>query len=214
MFLFFQPLTNSSNFLIIFMEVQVGKILVTYATNAGSTADVADAIAEEFKKAGREVDVHPIDKIELLDVYDSIVLGAPMIFGWHASARRFLRRNQKQLAGKKLAYFACALKLTDDHMESSIQLAVDPGLVSDPVSAGRFKLKERFTTTRHYLKPMLASAPEIKPVSIAFFNGKLDLRRLKWWQVLFVLVIVQGKPGDYRDWVFIRSWAKTLAAGI
>ena len=35
-------------------------ILVTYATMAGSTAEVAQAVAEELERAGLEVDVLPI----------------------------------------------------------------------------------------------------------------------------------------------------------
>lgn len=188
----------------------MGKILVAYSTNAGSTADVAEVISEEFRKAGRDIEVRSINEIDSLDGYDSVILGAPMILGWHAVARKFLRQNRQQLAGKKVAYFACALKLTDDHGKFSIPISIDPGLVSDPVKPGRLSLKERFTTTGHYLKPMLACVPELTPVSVGFFNGKLDLRRLKWWQVLFVLAIVQGKPGDFRDWGYIRGWVRTL----
>lgn len=188
----------------------MGKILITYSTNAGSTADVAEAISEEFRKAGHDVEVRPINEIDSLVGYTSVILGAPMILGWHAVARKFLRRNRQQLAGKKVAFFACALKLTDDHDKFNIPLSIDPGLVSDPVKPGRLAFKERFTTTGHYLKPMLACAPELTPVSVAFFNGKLDLRRLKWWQVLFVLGVVQGKPGDYRDWSYIRNWASEV----
>jgi menaquinone-dependent protoporphyrinogen IX oxidase len=58
---------------------------------------------------------------------------------------------------------------------------------------------------------MLQAAPEVKPVSIAFFNGKLEMFRLKWWQAAFVMIVVQGVPGDYRDWDFIGSWTKEIS---
>jgi hypothetical protein len=80
--------------------------------------------------------------------------------------------------GKNVAYFSWAFKLTNDHAESSNQLAIVPGRVSNAASAGRLKFKEQFTTIGHYLKPIFTSAPEIKPASIAFINAKLDLRRL------------------------------------
>ncbi len=159
------------------------------------------------------MDIRKFSEVGILDHYDSVVIGAPMIFGWHAVARRFIRRNRKLLAGKNLAYFACALRLTKDQKETtnSIPLFIDPGLVSQPQKTGSLNIKERFTTIGHYLTPMLNSAPDLKPVSVAFFNGKLDLRRLKWWQVLFVLGVVQGKPGDYRDWDFIKRWSRSLS---
>jgi len=90
-------------------------------------------------------------------------------------------------------------------------LFIDPGLVSQPQKTGSLNFKERFTTIGHCLTPMLNSAPDLQPVSVAFFNGKLDLWRLKWWQALFVLAVVQGKPGDYRDWDFIKRWSRSLS---
>lgn len=59
----------------------MNKILVTYATNAGSTAKVAQAVADELAKTA-SVDVLPLDKVTSLEPYFAIVLGAPMILGW------------------------------------------------------------------------------------------------------------------------------------
>jgi flavodoxin len=41
----------------------MSKILITYATMAGSTAEVAQAVAEELATAGLEVDVLPLDHV-------------------------------------------------------------------------------------------------------------------------------------------------------
>jgi len=188
-------------------------ILIAYSTNGGSTGEVAETIADELRQAGRQVEVCELTKIGSLESYESMVIGAPMIFGWHAQARRFMRRNRQLLVSKKIVYFACALRLTNDlkAKTSAIPMTIDPGLVSQPLKPEVLNLKERFTSVGHYLSPMLTCAPGITPLSVAFFNGKLDLRRLKWWQLLFVLGIVQGKPGDYRDWDFIRQWSRSLS---
>jgi len=188
-------------------------ILIAYSTNGGSTGEVAETIADELRQAGRQVEVCELTKIGSLESYESMVIGAPMIFGWHAQARRFMRRNRKLLVSKKIVYFACALRLTSDlkSTTSAIPVTIDPGLVSQPQKPGALNLKERFTSVSHYLSPMLTCAPGITLLSVAFFNGKLDLRQLKWWQLLFVLGVVQGKPGDYRDWDFIRQWSRSLS---
>lgn len=192
----------------------MSRVLVTYATNAGSTTEVAEAAAEALAANGHEVDSHPISEVESLEPYDSVVVGAPMILGWHTRARRFVRRNRKSLSSKKVAYFACAMTLTQDMEECSadVPLVLDPNLVSDFVKDGSLNIKERFTSLSHYLKPMLGAAPDIGPASVAFFHGKLDMTRLKWWQALFVMVVVQAVPGDYRDWDAIRTWAGSLSA--
>ena len=57
----------------------MSKILVTYATMAGSTEEVAQAIGEEIGKSGIEVDVIPIGEVKDLGDYAGVVVGAPMI---------------------------------------------------------------------------------------------------------------------------------------
>ena len=71
------------------------KILITYATLSGTTVEVAQAIGEEITKKGLQVDVLPLNKINSLDGYDGVVIGGPMIMGWHRSALGFLRKHRK-----------------------------------------------------------------------------------------------------------------------
>lgn len=188
------------------------KVLITYSTNSGSTAEVAGAIAATLDQAGHNVEVKNIAAVADLDGYDAVVIGAPMIFGWQADARRFVRRHQSALATRKVAYFACAMRLTRAPAEKipPVALTLDPNLVAAPLKPGFLTLKERFTTLGYYLKPMLAAAPAAEPLSVAFFNGKLEMFRLKWWQAAFVMAVVQAVPGDYRDWDCIAAWAKSL----
>lgn len=194
----------------------MSSILVTYATNSGSTAEVAAAIADELTRAGHSARVFPINAAPDPADFDAVVIGAPMILGWHPAARRYLKRHQQQLAARPVALFACAMRLTRAPGETlpPLLLNLDDSLVSSPARAGRLTLKERFTTIAHYLRPMLGAAPQVKPVSVAFFNGKLETYRLKWWQAIFVMLVVQATPGDYRDWDCIQAWAGSLAGQI
>jgi menaquinone-dependent protoporphyrinogen oxidase len=192
----------------------MSRILIAYATNSGSTAEAADAVAAELTQQGHNVEVKSCREVISPADYDSVIIGAPMIFGWHGDARKFVRKFGKTLAAKKTAYFACAMRLTDTpagHAQD-IPLLLDASLAAEPVKSSRLSFKENFTSLEHYLKPMLACAPEVKPVSIAFFNGKLEMYRLKWWQALFVMAVVQGAPGDYRDWDVIKGWAQSISA--
>ncbi len=190
----------------------MSRVLVSYATNSGSTAEVAAAVAAELTAAGHAAEVRPMANVTALDGYDAVVMGAPMIFGWQLAARRFLKRHQKTLAAQKVACFACAMRLTRAPGETlpPIPLALDPNLVSDPAKPGALNLKERFTTIGYYLKSMLGGAPAVQPLSVAFFGGRLEMYRLKWWQAAFVMIIVQAAPGDYRDWNSIKAWAQVL----
>jgi menaquinone-dependent protoporphyrinogen oxidase len=59
------------------------RILIAYATMAGSTVEVARAIGEEIIKSGLQVDVLPLSEVRRLEGYDGVVVGGPMVMGWH-----------------------------------------------------------------------------------------------------------------------------------
>src|SRR5689334_1913637 len=99
------------------------KILVAYATMAGSTVEVARAVAEEIVSSDVQVDVLPLSEVKQLDMYDAVVIGAPMIMGWHRAALRFLRNNRRSFQHIPLAVFVTCMRLTQTG-ETSV-----PGLV-------------------------------------------------------------------------------------
>lgn len=187
-------------------------LLVAYTTNAGSTEEVAQAVAEELGRAGQPVDLRRLGEVSSVSEYDGVVIGAPMILGWSRDAQRFVRRHQRDLAGKRVAYFCTLMSLTktDQDTVDGVPIAVDPLLPAPPKNPARLGIKEAYATLNNYLRPALRSAPSVKPASIAMFGGKLEMFRLKWWQALFVMVIIQARPGDLRNWDFIRSWARGL----
>jgi menaquinone-dependent protoporphyrinogen oxidase len=190
------------------------KILVAFATNAGSTADVAQAVGEELCKNGAEVEVRQINEITSLDSFDAVVVGAPMIMGWHRSALSFVKKHQLALSKVQVAYFLMAMSLTqaEHHDQADMSIFVDQRLAKPPNDPNHLSFKERYATVDKYLQPVLKAAPLVKPINVAFFGGKLDLYRLNWWQKLFVMIVVQAQPGDYRNWPFIREWATNLSA--
>ena len=190
------------------------KILVAYATNAGSTVEVAQAIGEELGKAGNQVEVRPIKDVASVEQYDAVVVGAPMIMGWHASAVNFVKKNQRTLSKLRIAYFLTAMSLTQDSSPKSreIPVSIDPRLAKPPKNPGKLSFREGYAAIDNYLSSLLKASAQIKPVSVGFFGGKLDLMRLKLWQKLFVMLVVQAQPGDYRNWPFIREWAGGLSA--
>lgn len=188
------------------------KILVTFATNAGSTVEVAQAIGEELGKDGAQVEVRQIADVTTVEQYDAVVVGAPMIMGWHLSAVNFVKKHEQAMSKLQVAYFMTAMSLTQvEHKNyGEISIVVDPKLAKLPKNPNRLSFREGYATVDNYLPTALKAAPSVKPVSVAFFGGKMDLLRLKLWQKLFVLIVIQAQPGDYRNWPFIREWATNL----
>jgi menaquinone-dependent protoporphyrinogen oxidase len=191
------------------------RVLVTYASMAGSTAEVAAAVAEELEARGLQADVRPIDQVDSPAGYDGVVVGGPMIMGWHRGARRFLRRYRREWARIPLAVFVLAISLTETaEQPDGAAVTVDDRLPKPPARPGRLSLRERHTRLAGYLRPIFAAAGPAAPRSVGVFGGRLEYGRLKWWAVLFVMGIIKAPAGDRRNWPAIRAWAAELPAAM
>jgi len=187
------------------------KILVTYATNSGSTSEVAKAVMEEIQKSGAQVELLPIEQVSDLAAYSAVVIGAPMIMGWHQAALKFLRKNKAALGKIPLAVFVTCMSLTATG-ETSIQgvsVSVDENLPKPPKIANRLSFKERYSQVTNYLRPILRASAR-NPVSVGVFGGQLNYSRMQWWAMIFVVLILQAPAGDRRNWDAIRAWARSL----
>jgi menaquinone-dependent protoporphyrinogen oxidase len=123
------------------------EILIAYATKHGSTHEVAETIAGRLAEAGAETHTLPVQRVESLDEYDAVVLGAPMYMGrWHGDARAFLRRHREALATRPLAVFAL-------------------GPVRDEPKQWEGARKQLYDTLAHF--------PGIEPVTVAMFGGAI-----------------------------------------
>ena len=181
---------------------------------SGSTAEVAQAVGEEIAKGGLEVDVLPLGEVRDLGAYAGVVVGAPMIMGWHRAASRFLRVNREAFQRIPLAVFVTAMSLTQTGETSveGVPVTVDEELPKPPKEEGRLNFRERYAQLANYLRPILRAAGPARPASIGVFGGRLEYGRLKWWAVLFVMLIVQAPAGERRNWAAIRAWAAGLPA--
>lgn len=190
------------------------KILITYATLSGTTVDVAQAVGQELEKAGLAVEVLPLTSVKSLDGYAGVVLGAPMIAGWHRSAIGFARRHRDSWERLPLAMFATAMTITESgmNMVDSVPLCIDPGLRKPPAKAGKLSFRERYALVGNYARPMVSAARPGKPLGIAFFGGRLEYGRLPWWAVLFAMLVVQAPAGNKHNLAFVRAWAAGLPA--
>jgi menaquinone-dependent protoporphyrinogen oxidase len=189
-------------------------MLVAYATMAGSTVEVAQAVGEELGERGWQVDVLPISEVKDLQGYDGVVVGGPMIMGWYRVALRFLKKNRQALQQIPLAVFVTAISLTNTGETSvdGVPVYVDEKLPKSPENEERLNFRERYARLSKYLRPILKATRPSKPVSIGVFGGRLEYGRLKWWAVLFVMLIIQAPAGDKRNWEAIRAWAAGLPA--
>lgn len=194
-------------------EIAMKKILVTYATFSGSTEQVANVIAQELSQRGAHADVLPIDDVKNIEGYDGVVIGGPMIMGWHRGAMGFIKKHRTALAEIPFAVFITAISLTEtgERIVDEVRVTVDDKLLKPPAQAGKLNFKERYARVSNYVRPILRATHPFKPARVGLFGGRLEYGRLKWWAVLFVMVIIQAPAGDRRNWDAIRAWAADLA---
>jgi menaquinone-dependent protoporphyrinogen oxidase len=189
-----------------------GRILVAYATLSGSTAEVAEAIGETLGQEGAQVDVRPIKDVGDLSSYQAVVVGGPVIMGWHRKAVGFLGKHQGALSQVPVAYFMTAINLTKSTEVSlgDVPVYQDQRTAKPPQDINNLSFRENHASVASYLGPVLKKAPQVKPVGAGFFGGKLDYTKLNILHKLFVMLIIQARPGDFRNWEAIREWAASL----
>ena len=154
------------------------RLLIAYGTKAGSTKEVAQAIAEEMQNAGAHVDIKPVEDVKTVEGYDAIVLGtAVRMFHILGQTRRFLKRNKKALQNIPTAYFLVCLTMGEETPEN-IQQA------------------------KKYAQPMINTK---EPVSLGLFGGCIDHEKLNDF---FGKTMKSIPEQDHRDWEKISAWGR------
>jgi menaquinone-dependent protoporphyrinogen oxidase len=164
------------------------RILVTYATRAGSTAGVAEFIGKTLAEAGCQVDVQPMTDVGDLSPYSALVAGSAIQSKqWLPEAMEFLQTNQAALREMPCAVFLVCMTLA---MSNADRFRDEVASFLDPVRA------------------------VVTPVSEGMFAGALDISTVPYFRARlgFRLSVLFGvwSEGDHRDWHAIRAWAYTL----
>jgi menaquinone-dependent protoporphyrinogen oxidase len=158
------------------------KILVAYASQMGSTAEIAQRVGQQLREAGHDVDVSRCADASEASNYDAVLIGSALYMGrWDKTALRYLKAQSDQLAQHPTWLFQ-----------------------SGPCGEG-FEL-EHVDTPRavRTLSGRIGLAP---PVT---FGGRLD--RAKATTTLSRWVATGTYAGDFRDWDQVRAWTAEVAA--
>jgi menaquinone-dependent protoporphyrinogen oxidase len=83
------------------------RVLVAYATKLGSTAEIAEAIAQTLRDGGHRALAMPAREVTSLDEWDAVVLGSAVYAAfWRKEARLFIERFHDGLAARPLWLFS------------------------------------------------------------------------------------------------------------
>ena len=157
------------------------KVLVTYASRNGSTAEIAEAIAKELMAAGHDVDTRDIAGVHSVSGYRAVVIGGPVYMGRVVGdVKKFVGRYRDELSKIPVAAFTVGLA---------------------PVSGE--------TETRKIVAALHDSVAPLQPVAETAFAGKLDPEKLSFFQ-RWMIKKVKSPVGDFRNWEIIAQWARAL----
>jgi len=90
----------------------MNKVLIAYASKAGSTGEVAGVIGEELSAKGMSVDVLQLKQVKDLRSYQAIVVGSAIRMGsWLPEATKFLETHKTELNRIPIAFFTICMTL-------------------------------------------------------------------------------------------------------
>jgi menaquinone-dependent protoporphyrinogen oxidase len=172
-------------------------VLVAYATRHGSTAGIAERIAERLRAAGLDAEAHPVAEVRDAARYDAFVVGAAAyMFHWLGDATKFVERNREALAAKPTWLFSSGpigTVLVDKQGRDVFETTIP----------------KEFPRLRELVRPrgekifFGALDPDAKPIGMAErFMHLMPASR-------------DALPkGDFREWPVIDAWADEIAASL
>lgn len=160
-------------------------VLVAHASKRGSTAEIAEAIAETLRRVGLGVDCLPAEEVLSLEPYDAVVLGSAVYMKrWRGDAKHFLCEHDSEL--RSLPFWVFSSGPTGDP-----EKAPDPSWLEPPRIIGKV---QRLGARDHVV-----------------FGGSMPAEP----QGHLERAMVKNTPPEYRDmrdWDEIRAWAERVGS--
>ncbi|MBQ0984779.1 flavodoxin domain-containing protein [Streptomyces sp. F63] len=163
-------------------------VLVAYASEHGSTREIAERVARRLTRSGHRAEARPVDGAVDPDPgrYDAVVVGSAVHNQqWLPAAAGYVRRHRTELSKRPVWLFSVGMA----------------------EALGR-ALRNR--AMRHEPKDMPALRGEIHPVETRQFSGAVRRGDLPPAGHA-VFMAMGGRYGDYRHWEQIDAWTDGIA---
>lgn len=161
------------------------QVLVSAASDHGSTTEIARTIGSALDNDHLAVDVIAPAAVDSLADYDAVILGSALYAGrWLAPARDFAVRFRDELAERPLWLFSS-------------------GPVGESATGA-------VLATEHEPADVTRIRQDIPVRGHRIFPGKLSSHELSITQRA-ALLVSRRPSGDFRDWAAVTQWADSIA---
>jgi len=163
----------------------VKRVLVTYASKHGATAEIAATVAEKLREYDLEVDCVPVSRVSSLQDYRAVVIGSALYFNrWRGDAARFVRHHAAELS--QTPFWTFSSGPVGENGPDSHQL--EPRRLVDTI--------ERLHARGHIVFGGSVAEAQHGPLA------RVLVRK------------IPNAYRDRRDWAEIRTWAAGIAEGL
>ena len=168
--------------------METKRVLVAYASEHGSTKEIAERVGDVLARAGLDTYVSEASSVRHLDSYDAVVVGSAVYMGrWRGSAKRLVKRHERELAERDVWLFSSGpvgeAPAADDE---KAQKYTNP----------RFALEEAEKLGAHEHVVFGGRVPDSGFVAKSMRKG------------------IAPELQDLRDWDAIGRWAEGIAAAL
>jgi menaquinone-dependent protoporphyrinogen oxidase len=165
------------------------RVLVAYASEHGSTREIAERVAVRLRDRGLWVDCRDLAEEPDGAGYDAVVLGSAVHNGhWLPWAQEYLHRHAAAMNPTPTWLFSVGM----------------PDALAAPLR--RMAMREGSTVVAEFLR-------EIAPRDVRLFSGVIRREHLPASGAA-ALRLLGGHFGDFRDWAAIDSWADGIDAAL
>ncbi|BDU05979.1 hypothetical protein FMUBM48_22420 [Nocardia cyriacigeorgica] len=172
------------------MDNTTPQIAILYATDQGSTRDIAEFIADDLTGRGARVALHDIEHAPDLSRFEAVVIGSAIHdMDLLPAASAYIRAHSDELSAARVWLFSVGL---------------GPAL-RGPV--GR-------RLGRIVPKKIAELRDMISPVEYQAFAGRYERAGVGWKARTIYRLMGGARYGDLRDWVAIRTWSDHVARAV
>ena len=168
------------------------RVLVAYASRAGSTQGIAEFIGEKLQKGGMQAEVKDMSSVGDIDGYDAFVIGSAVYqYHWLKEAKAFVLKNRKVLASHPVWVFSSG-----------------PTGHSETDKKGRNLREVDAPKEGEEIREM------ISPRDHHIFFGAFFPDRIKGTLGFFARMAPKDEQGDFRNWDEIGTWTDGIARAL